>query len=207
MRSRSFTNLWAALFIAAASVVASAQAPVFSVAPHIFDPYATGAGVAKWPKTSGEGDSDCQTSFGLRLKKEAPLSTYLSAGAILRGLEGQAVLANDTLGFDISQQSSCTGGSPRFNVIYALPDGTDGLSFVGGCANGTITASTQNANWNRVTFDLQTQANPSIPLGAVIRSVELLTDEPGHYALDNIMFRGVFADKENTAGPVPVCAF
>ena len=59
--------------MAAAGVVASAQAPVFSVAPHVSDPHETGAGEAKWPKTSGEGDFDCATKFGLTGTLERPL--------------------------------------------------------------------------------------------------------------------------------------
>jgi hypothetical protein len=143
------------------------------------------------------------------LQKSAPTSAVVAVGAILQGLEGAVVTDNDTLGYDIRNDSPCEAGSPRFNVTYRLPDGSEGFSFVGGCANGTITPSPQDPlNWSRVTFDLQSNAFPAIPVGSTIESVILIVDDQGSYTVDNIQFRDVYFDKPggNPSGQAPRCA-
>jgi len=152
------------------------------------DPLGTGAAFAQWLNGIGETDSNCQTNFGLLLQKNAPTSVYVSANAELKGLKGTVVMAGDTFGYDIR-------------------NGTSGFSFVGGCANGTITQSPQNPSWRRVTFNLQTQAFPALPVGSTLGMVVLIVDDPGTYNLDNIMFRGMYIDKPGNAGSAPMCSF
>ena len=175
----------------------------------VYDPFGTGAGFSQWLDGIGEGDSpNCRTNFGLLLQKNASNETVLAAGTLLEDLSGAVVSEDDTLGYDIRNDSPCTAGSPRFNVSYTLPDGTEGFSFVGGCSNGTITTSPQNPSWRRVTFDLQTQAFPAIPVGSVIESVTLLVDEQGTYNIDNISFRDLYFDKPGSnPGRAPRCSF
>ncbi len=175
----------------------------------IFDPGNIGGGFAEWLDAIGEGDSpNCRTNFGLLLQKSQPTEAVLAVGVELQGLTGAVVTDEDTLGYDIQSGSPCLAGSPRFNVTYTLPDGSEGFSFVGGCLNGTITTSPQNANWSRVTFDLQDQAFPAIPVGSTIESVVLLVDDMGSYTLDNIQFRDLYFDKPGSfPGNEPRCAF
>jgi hypothetical protein len=175
----------------------------------IFDPFNVGGGFAQWLDGIGEGDSpNCRTSFGLLLQKSPSTETVLAVGTVLEGLSGAVVTEDDTLGYDIRNDSPCLAGSPRFNVNYTLPDGTEGFSFVGGCVNGTITTSPQNPNWSRVTFDLQSQAFPAIPEGSTIESVELIVDDQGSFTVDNIQFRDLYFDKPgNNPGHAPQCSF
>ena len=174
----------------------------------IFDPNGIGGGFAEWLDGIGEGDSpNCRTNFGLLLQKSPSTETVLAVGTELQGLTGAVVTDDDTLGYDIRNDSPCLPGSPRFNVRYTLPDGTEGFSFVGGCFNGTITASPQDPSWRRVTFDLQSQAYPAIPVGSTIESVILIVDDQGSYTLDNIQFRGLYFDKPGGfPGSEPRCS-
>jgi hypothetical protein len=175
----------------------------------VYDPFGTGAGFAQWLDGIGEGDSpNCRTNFGLLLQKNASTETVLAVGTELQGLSGAVVTDDDTLGYDIRNDSPCLAGSPRFNVSYTLPDGTEGFSFVGGCLNGTITTSPQNPSWRRVTFDLQSQAFPAIPVDSVIESVVLIADDEGTYNIDNIQFRDLYFDKPGSfPGNEPRCSF
>lgn len=173
-----------------------------------FDPENLGGVNAFWEDGIGLPDYSCRTSFGLRLRKNRPAEDPVAAGAILRGLRGEVVDSEDVLGYDIRNNSPCTAGSPRFNVSYTLPDGTNGFSFVGGCANDDERhAAPQGRNWTRVTFNLQdpNEAFPVIPTGAQIEAVALIIDEPGRYTIDNIQFSGQFADKPGASGPEPFC--
>ena len=175
----------------------------------VFDPLETGGGFAEWIDAIGLGDRpNCRSNFGLLLRKSVPTAEPVAAGTELQDIEGAVVTDEDTLGYDIRGDSPCLAGSPRFNVTYTLPDGSEGFSFVGGCANGTITTSPQDPNWNRVTFDLQSQAFPAIPVGSVIESVTLIVDDQGSYTLDNIQFRDLYFDGSGRkAGKEPSCSF
>jgi hypothetical protein len=175
----------------------------------VFDPFNSGGGFAAWLDGIGEGDfPNCRTNFGLLLQKTPSTETVLAVGTELEGVSGAVVTDDDTLGYDISNSSPCLAGSPRFNVTYTLPDGTEGFSFVGGCSNGTITTSPQDPNWSRVTFDLQTQAYPAIPEGSIIESIVLIVDDQGSYTLDNIQFRDLYFDKPGSAASnAPRCSF
>lgn len=198
---------FASIAVLALCSFAAAQNPNFNASRTFeFDPDKIGGAVAYWKNGIGETDSNCKSNFGLQLEKNAALSDVVSAGAVLNGLNGVVVLAGDTLGYDLKNGSPCEAGSPRFNVSYTLPNGMSGFSFVGGCANGTHSAA-QNPNWTRVTFNLQNpgQAFPIVPAGATLNSVVLIVDDPGKYTLDNIQFRGFYADKPGSAGAAPTC--
>jgi len=200
----------------AVSILLMSSAPVFAVKKFkvdasdtfVFDPSQVGGGLAQWIDGIGEGDRpNCRSNFGLLLEKNVPTAEVVAVGAVLQDIEGAVVTDEDTLGYDIRNDSPCLAGSPRFNVNYTLPDGTEGFSLVGGCANGTITTSPQDANWNRVTFDLQSQAFPAIPVGSVIESVVLIVDDQGSYTLDNIQFRDLYFDGSGKkAGNEPHCS-
>src|SRR5215204_137526 len=200
----------AALMTVASSTALAAKKFKFNASEtFVFDPFNIGGGFAEWLDGIGEGDSpNCRTNFGLLLQKSAPTTDVVAVGAELQGLSGAVVTDEDTLGYDIRNDSPCLAGSPRFNVTYTLPDGTEGFSFVGGCLNGTITTSPQDPNWSRVTFDLQSQAFPAIPVGSTIESVILIADDQGSYTLDNIQFRDLYFDKPGSnPGNAPRCSF
>ncbi|HEY8562447.1 MAG TPA: hypothetical protein VIL74_18865 [Pyrinomonadaceae bacterium] len=175
----------------------------------IYNPLGIGdGGAAEWINGIGEGDRpNCRTNYGLQLQKNVSSETEFAVGTVVEGLSGAVVAEDDTFGYDIRNDSDCLPGSPRFNVIYTLPDGTRGFSFVGGCANGTRTPSPQNAGWTRVAFDLQSQAFPAIPVGSVIESAVLIADDTGSYTLDNIQFRDWYFDQPGgNPGPAPKCS-
>ena len=208
MKRTIFLVAFATVFVFATAIAAYAQNPSFNASRTFeFDPDKTGGAVANWKNGIGETDSNCKTNFGLQLEKNVATSENVAAGAVLNSLKGVVVLAGDTMGYDIKNGSPCGGGSPRFNVSYTLPDGSSGFSFVGGCANGTKVTSPQNPNWTRVTFDLQNpaQAFPVVPAGSTLQSVVLIVDEQGKYTLDNIQFRGQYADKPGNSGVAPTC--
>jgi hypothetical protein len=208
MKKSLFLIAFATVFAFGTAIAALAQNPNFSASRTFeFDPDRTGGAVAYWKNGIGETDANCSTKFGLQLEKNTPIEAVVSAGAVLNGLKGVVVQTGDTLGYDIKNGSPCEAGSPRFNVSYTLPDGSTGFSFVGGCANGTRVTSPQNANWQRVTFNLQNpaQAFPVVPAGATLQSVVLIVDDPGKYTLDNIEFRGFYADKPGSSGLAPSC--
>lgn len=202
-----FSVIATLMLVAPSTIFAQKKLSFNANSTFVFDPDGTGAGFSKWLSGIGEGDANCKSNFGFLLQKNAPTSTVLAVGTEIKGLQGVVVQANETIGYDIRNDSPCTAGSPRFNIDYTLPDGTTGFSFVGGCANGTIAPSPQNPSWRRVTFNLQTQAFPAIPAGSTLQSVILIADDEGTYNLDNIMFRNLYIDKNGNAGAAPVCSF
>jgi hypothetical protein len=210
MKIRTTLVMLLALLLMASSTTLAVKKFKFNASnTFVYDPFGTSTGFAQWLDGIGEGDSpNCRTDYGLLLQKNAPTMTVLAVGTELQNLSGAVVTDEDTLGYDIRNDSPCLAGSPRFNVSYTLPDGTEGFSFVGGCLNGTITTSPQNLSWRRVTFDLQTQAFPAIPVGSVIESVVLIADDQGTYNVDNIQFRDLYFDKPgNFPGNDPRCSF
>src|SRR5256886_16002046 len=206
MKKSGFLFGIAAMFVLTSSVAVFAQNANFTASRTFeFDPDRTGESVAFWKNGIGETDSNCATKFGLELEKNGALSDNVSAGAVLNGLKGVMVLAGDTLGYDLKNGSPCEAGSPRFNVSWTAPDGSNHhssvgfFSFVGGCSNGGAgTPSPQGPwNWRRLVVDLQNPAPtfPIVPPGAALQSVVLIVDDPGKYTLDNIEFRQQYADK------------
>jgi hypothetical protein len=91
--------------------------------------------------------------LGLLLSKNGPTADCSAAGARIRGVRGIVVTPTFELGYDYRDGGHCGAGAPRFNVSYRLPDGSDGFSFVGGCAND------------------------STPPGSRIESITLIVDE------------------------------
>ena len=216
MKKLLFLMAFATVFAFATAIAGYAQSPNFNASRTFqFDPDNTGGAVAYWKNGIGETDANCKTNFGLELEKNAALSDNVSAGAVLNGLKGVVVLAGDTLGYDLKNGSPCEAGSPRFNVSWTAPDGSNHhssvgfFSFVGGCSNGGGgTPSPQDPlNWRRLVFDLQNpaQAFPVVPAGAALQSVVLIVDDPGKYTLDNIEFRLQYADKPGSSGAAPSC--
>jgi hypothetical protein len=171
-----------------------------------FDPDHTGGVNAYWANGVGLPDASGNSNFGLYAEKTVATSANAAAGAVLDGLKGVVVQTGDTLGYDMSNDSTCASG-PRFNVSYTLPNGTSGFSFVGGCNNSTKTVSCQNPNWTRNRLNLQdpNQAFPIIPAGSVIQSVVLIVDEQGTYKMDNINFRDQIATKPGTSSTSTGC--
>ena|SRR2546423_10830808 len=169
----------------------------FKARPGVFDPDHTGAVDAQWISQIGLADDRGGGNFGLYLQKFDLTSANSAAGAVIDKVQG---ITLTQLGFDYRTDSTCTGGSPRFNVVA-----TDGFHFIGGCGNGTITPGPA-AGWNRVTFDPQnpTQAYPVITPGATIISITLIHDEgtdtgPGFAVLDNINVNGQYITKPGAA--------
>jgi len=206
MKKLSLRSLIAVATLAA-SGLAFAQTANFSASRTFeFDPDKTGGAVAYWAKGIGLPDSSGNTNFGLELEKNVPLDANVSAGAVLNGLKGVVVAAGDTMGYDMTNSSPRQAGSPRFNVSWTL-NGVSGFSFVGGSSNSTQTPACQDATWTRFRMNLQNpnQAFPIVPVGAVLQSVVLIVDDPGHYTLDNINFRDQIATKQGSSATTTGC--
>src|SRR5688500_9423222 len=113
------------LFFLVALVAASsavAQSAAFTAIPFVHDEFGAGGGIAKWSGKIGVVDAGNTTKYGLLFEKAVPLEVEVSAGVVLKGLEGQAIFPGDTIGFDMKIGSPCGGGSPRFNVSYTVDE-------------------------------------------------------------------------------------
>jgi hypothetical protein len=146
---------------------------------------------AAWKTHKGLPDAG-RSDHALVLTKRVATSDCSSAFARIRGVNGLPAL---TLGFDYREDSYCSGGSARFNVLAS-----DGFHFIGGCGNGTpVPAGTDRRgfDWSRVTFDLTDPAVafPVVAPGATLISVSILQDEQGTSILDNIEVNGKFIGK------------
>lgn len=196
MKKLTVSSLIAMASLAVAASASAQNAKFTASRTFEFDPDKSGTAVAYWDRNIGETDSSGNTKFGLLLQKNAPINASVSVGAVLDGLKGVAVLAGDTMAYDMKDDSGPPQDGPRFNVSYTLPNGTSGFSFVGGSANATKTAG-QQAGWSRYTLNLQNpgQAFPVVPIGATLESVVFIVDNPGSYTIDNIGFRAQVAGK------------
>lgn len=140
--------------------------------------------------------------LGLLLNKNGPQADCSSAGATIRGVKGMIVSATFALGFDYRDGGHCGAGAPRFNVE------TDMGGFFVGCANAPQSDAPQDpAQWTRtrstlVTCGVECFPGP-IPLGAKIRSIDIVFDEGtdianndtqgvGLAVIDNIFVNGRF---------------
>jgi hypothetical protein len=134
-----------------------------------------------WLGGMGLPDGDRDTRLGLLLSKNGPTADCSSAGAEIRGVRGTEVTPEFELGYDYRNGGHCGAGSPRFNVFYTSPEGDDGFSFVGGCANdSTPTPAPQDPlQWSRVRFQTSNpgESFPVIPPGSRIERITLITDE------------------------------
>lgn len=194
----------------AASGVAFAQGGGFTASRTFeFDPDKTGGAVANWANGIGLQDANGNTKFGLRLEKNVAIDANVSAGAVLNSMKGTVVMAGDTMGYDMKNDSTATtaGSGPRFNVSWTF-NGTSGFSFVGGSNNATRSAACGDpVNWTTYRLGLQNpgQSFPIVPAGAVIQSVTLILDEPGKNTLDNINFRDQIAGKPGNSNTSTGC--
>ena len=180
----------AALSLVAAGVAVAGDGKLLAQ-PFKFDPGNTGGAVAHWQAKIGLPDVG-NARHGLLLEKNAPTLEPVAAGANLKFVEGEPVQP-DGFGFDISNDSPCTGGSPRFNVLA-----TDGFHFVGGCGNDNERSPVPgHPDWTRVRFqpDDPNESFPVFAPGAQIISAQLIADEEGKYRVDNIYVNGDWAKK------------
>jgi hypothetical protein len=207
MKKLTLSSLMAVASLAVAASAFAQNSSFTASRTFEFDPDKTGGAVANWSNGIGEQDANGNTKFGLRLEKNTLIDANVSAGAVLNGLKGTVVLAGDTMGYDMKNDSPRQAGSPRFNVSWTL-NGASGFSFVGGSSNATQTPACQDAaNWTRFRMNLQnpSQAFPIVPVGAVLQSVVLIVDDPGKYTLDNINFRDQIAGKPGSSATSTGC--
>ncbi len=137
---------------------------------------------------------------GLQLAKNGATTDCSAAGADIKGVKG---ITLTELGFDYRNGFHCGAGAPRFNVVT-----TDGLSFAGGCANGTHTPIPGQPGWTRVRINPSdsSQMFPPIPPDATVLSIGIVFDEgtdaaggpdsTGFATLDNIDINGTLVDKQ-----------
>ena len=211
MKKLTITSLVAAASLALVGSALAQNASFTASRTFEFDPDKTGGAVANWASGIGEQDTNGNgnTKFGLQLEKNVPIEANVAAGAVLNGLKGVVVMANDTLGYDMKNSSTATtaGSGPRFNVSWTF-NGVSNFSSVGGSNNATRSPACQDTvNWTRYRLNLQSpaQAFPPIPVGAVLQSVVLILDEPGKNTLDNINFRNQIASKPGSSSPSTGC--
>src|SRR5438477_11029119 len=93
---------------------------------------------AAWQAHIGVPDVD-KTRQGLFLQKNGFTTDCSSAGASVAGVAGITLIE---VGFDIRNDSQCSGGSPRFNVVTIDSMGNPTGHFVGGFGNSTMTSDT-----------------------------------------------------------------
>ena len=155
-----------------------------------FDPTNTGCPEAQWQNREGRADTPGGSTFGLLLAKNCPSTTVASAGAVANSIRGTSAT---TVGFDLRNDSPCTGGSPRFNLL--TEQGT--FHFVGGCGNDNESQPTADPDWTRYRFELNDPGEtfPVVPPGATIAQLVLIADEEGNYRLDNIAVDELCAQK------------
>ena len=208
MKKLTLSSLMAVASLAVAASAFAQNSSFTASRTFEFDPDKTGGAVANWSNGIGEQDANGNTKFGLRLEKNVPIDANVAAGAVLNGLKGVVVQANDTLGYDMKNSSTATtaGSGPRFNVSWTL-NGVSNFSFTGGSNNATKTTSCQDPTWTTYRLNLQnpTQSYPPIPVGAVLQSVVLILDEPGQNTLDNINFRNQIAGKPGSSATSTGC--
>lgn len=175
------------LALAATTLAGAANAASFTVSPWTYDPGNLCPGIiSQWDYSVGN------PAPSLHLTKPCPTATNAASGASLSGVTG---ITLTELNFDYLNGGHCGAGAPRFNV-----DASDGFHFMGGCANGTATASA-DPNWTHVVIDPTNpaQAFPVLTPGATINSIDIVFDEgndalgqgtPGSVYLDNISVNG-----------------
>jgi hypothetical protein len=189
---RRFASVFAATIVAFGVVTGSAfaQDDKLKAKPFGFDPNNQCDDRADWRAKIGLPDVG-SSDHGLVLRKGCATSVVAAAGAVIDGAQGQA--AGTQIGFDIRNDSPCTGGAPRFNL-----SASDGFHFIGGCGNDAErTPVPGNPGWTRVRFELQDpgEAFPVVNAAAVIEQLVLIVDEQGEYVVDNIYVNGTVIGK------------
>jgi hypothetical protein len=180
---RKFVILMTAIALVAFAAVALAASGKMKAMPGVYDPDKTKSVDASWQAKAGLPDAG-NSNHGLVLVKSSPTPTNAAAGASLTGAEGEVVQSGASFGWDYKTGTYCGAGAPRMNL-----EATDGFHFLGGCANGTQSATPGATGWNRVRIDPTNpaQAFPVVAPGATIISVTLIQDEQGSALVDNIL--------------------
>jgi hypothetical protein len=133
---------------------------------------------SKWLPHAGLLDAHGKADKALFLSKQGPTSDCSAAGASITKVAGLTVTE---LGFDISDDSHCGGGAPRFNVVTSA----DTLLFFG--CDAMTSSSTGTDGWT----------HKSINVGSLtVKSIDIVFDEgtdvdpSGAALLDNIEVNG-----------------
>jgi hypothetical protein len=198
MQRRAF--VFAALLGLTISGLAAA-APPLSVKPWVYDPDHTGICESDWVSKVGLPDNQGKANHGLVLVKNGPTATNASAGAFIN-FQGKLT----ELGFDVSNDSHCGAGAPRFNVYT-----TSGVYYFYGCIYGIHTAAPQDpVNWTRVRF-AAADGFPSDGThfissweNVIVTGIDIVFDEGtdqgnGYAILDNIDVNGTLIGKPGAA--------
>jgi len=187
-------------------VNAASAAQPLDVKPWVYDPDHLGVSQSSWQPKIGLPDAG-KSNHGLLLTKTAPTSANAAAGASIN-FQGKLT----ELGFDISNDSWCGAGAPRFNVYTA-----SGRYYFFGCFYGVETPAPDNpTGWKRVRFDLR-----PFPLGSGfvadsdnnpyvisdfdhVVGIDIVFDEgtevgPGFALLDNIDLNTILIGKPGAA--------
>lgn len=119
--------------------------------------------------------------LGLLLNKNGLTADCSSSGATINGVKGMTVTTGFQLGYDYRIGGHCGAGAPRFNV-----DTDKGFFFVG-CVNAPQTPALQDAQWTQTRSDVTACGaecfnatlgiQGSIPVGAKIKSIDIVFDE------------------------------
>ncbi len=147
-----------------------------------------GGVIARWDHRAGN------PAPSLVLAKNVVLTDCSSAGATVNGVSG---ITLTELNFDY--QGYCGAGSPRFNVVTS-----DNATHFFGCAGGTKSKSTINADWTNVVFT-SAQGYDPIPAGVTVKSISLIQDEQGQTHIDNVSVNGQVIGGPNTPATMDDC--
>lgn len=187
-------GLMAAVAATAIMVVpAGAANDAIKVHPSAFSCNGTGFGngqnaQAQWTNKQAETGK-----FSVLLQKSAATTNCSGAAALVKGVEGITVAELGDIGFSVKGQ--CTGGSPRYNLLYDVDgDGQyDGVGFYG-CANHIVGT---NGDWTHVLADASAADNGPVPDTATVVQLYVLQDENGTSYVDNLIAAGQTAGEPN----------
>jgi hypothetical protein len=161
------------LVLALALVGAASAGKVGQAKLWVYDPGNAGRAVAEWTKN------------GLSLQKNAATSVELSAGAEIKGVEGETL---EKLSFEVN--GYCGAGAPRFNVY------TEARTYFIGCTYGD--KDDLGGGWTRVTFSGDEIGGVGA-FDSVIKGIDIVQDEEGQTLLRNISVNDVVIDKFSTS--------
>jgi hypothetical protein len=168
--------------VLALAIPAAASAGEYQLHPNGFGQKA----YASWKAQEGLADSHGTAFQSLYLQKEA-LQDVSSAGvARISGFEGDEVSSLERLGFWWRKDGKCSGGSPRFNIVFEPTPGAPYQTFFIGCQEMTAEEETTNDNG---TFEHRTY-DGQFPVGTIV-ALGIVFDEntplgPNYVYLDNV---------------------
>jgi hypothetical protein len=142
---------------------------------------------SKWLPHAGLVDAKGKADKALELVKSGDTADCSSAGATITKVAGLS--ASDlTLGYDISDDSHCGAGAPRFNVVTS-----DDVTHFVGCSY--LTAAPLGNGWTHRETDANTQVFPAFEPNTTVKSIDIVFDEgtdngTGKALLDNIEVNG-----------------